>query len=206
MNQHGENEMNQMKILFACLSVILCFASCGKDTAAVVSSIAGTWMSECENMGDGTSRKFTNVITTSYALTGTTSYYAEDTTCTTETSQGISTAVLTDGSVSTVIAGGYNFTFTWKTFTMTPLTANAVLSFNSGAGFCSYTGWTKDIAYDVAGKNCGGVTVKSAETAEYGIIKVSGNTLQFGDTSGSRNGTTVDLRPNTLETRQYTRQ
>lgn len=164
------------------------FGGCGLN-------LDGTWQTGCILKSDG------NYLTASYAFSGqgyvSTGTVFSDSACSSKISTTTTTATFTLGNDVSGLEKTKEFDLTPSSVTLAVHTSAGVTSNNTNS--CGgFTNWAADVAQEVAGATCSGVTFLSTNTAYYDIVKVDDNSLQFG--SSQSPATVSSSRATALET------
>jgi hypothetical protein len=172
-------------------------ASAPDDSAAVASAMVGGWQGSCFDAGNGQHAQLTFQIqegrwAVDYVVYG-------DAAC---------TAALGDVHIagpfqilepSPVVAGAHDGIFSFDTRTITPK-AQAFADYLSTLSGCGAGGWKVDATQDVFETGCTplGSYPRSTCTADYDVVKVGSDTLQFGLRPADNDMCSADKRPTML--------
>lgn len=155
----------------------------GSD-AASAPSLIGNWKSPCSDNSD--------VLMTYDDKTNTmrVSVYSDD----------CKTLVAYVDSKRSYSLAGQNIDYAFQSVMMTVVDQTIVDDFNSSKAF-GKDNWALNVPQDVAGLSVDSTSSIYPKVGDklFEIFKLSDSSLQFGDTSGADNGSTVELRPTTFD-------
>lgn len=198
-----ENRGMKTLIIFAISFLLL---SCTEDTVSedfkdFLSSESakiegGTWLTSClATQGGGTQKRTASYLNGTF----TESLTSYSDTCSTKTTELVTTGSYVIGDAISVNNSARKLDRIIMTYTVTP-NASLAASYNAAA-LCGLTNWAAGVPVDILGRTCNGSLMPSAGYYHYDIFSVSifeSNSLRFGYTDSTYDGSTPAKRPTTL--------
>ena len=184
----------------------------GNNTKPNSSLVDGTWYGACETASaDAQASEQTTHVILGSTITSSTLQYS-DPQCKTVISSAVVSASFKLGNPSSSAPGAYELQLTPTKVLETLKTADGVNQANNGLTIpldppvvlpptCG-AGFTIDVAKELTAELCKNDEIYSKIfLSSYGLVKIDGDRLYFGHFEETRDGSTPDKRPTSLETK-----
>jgi hypothetical protein len=213
----------QWKIHFSTMVILTLITSCGKPsktksptsnngTNNTTSLADGTWVSGCAVYAAGQWTK-SEIVIAGGSSTSTISIYS-DATCVTGISESVFYSSFNVGGAVASPAGALELKETVSKIMMTLKTTDGVTTANEGwkiGGEVVFPpacngGFTINVPRELNPTVCAGDLLYGGFfTPSYGIVKIDGDKIYFGETDETNDGSTAAKRPTKLKTTYYTK-
>lgn len=169
----------------------------------VITELEGTWKASCTTLSAGSLYYRYAVSVSGLTMVRTLGFYSNDT-CTTIQWERVTNYTFTTGAEIAVDSGtqkAKKIDYTQNSIVLTPRLSSVVDEFNGGAN-CTYHDWMIGVGKDISGKTCStpNGTYQANGAITYDLYQlnttVTPNTLSFGNTPGSSEGS----RPTNIST------
>jgi len=206
---YTDSDLIRMKTLIG-LILIFCIVACTKpeiitDESSASDIEGGTWLSGCGYSGSyyeirssGLSGGQFTQSATAFGASGCASPIIK---------MDITGTYVLGGRLSET-SGSFKIDYTLATFSLTPMDATVVTSYNTGS-FCGFNDWALGVSKDVTGLTCNSSSIPSAGDMSYDIFQIYTTSipsagivegeLNFGYYDASHDGTSDAQRPTSLD-------
>lgn len=170
---------------------------CDGEEDGAITELEGTWATTCENDSNGTSSEQTTITFAGGLVSGTSRFYSGEN-CTTEVLNIASSGTFTVGDDVAGVDGAKNLDIETESLIFEVKSEAIVTQYNSDS-YCGKSDWAVNTPASLNPGDCGFPT-----GAHLDIFKVSGDSLQLGDSEDIEDST--QTRPTALEDTTYTKQ
>ncbi|MEI6833618.1 MAG: hypothetical protein WCL28_06455 [bacterium] len=183
------------------------------DTNTSTQVADGNWLGSCEADGAGKSKKSDFVVSGSSATSTIRTF--SDANCVTEASVSVFSIRFVVGRPVATPAGAFEVEQTVSKIMMTLKTPEGVTMANEGVKIDDAVVWpatcnggfTINVPKELNSTVCAGDLLYGALfSTSYGIVKVDGDKIYFGETDETNDGSTPAKRPTKLESSHYSKQ
>jgi hypothetical protein len=195
--------------IFAVVSLAILLVACGKDDdsgpsyTAPISTMEGNWAKTCETEVGSTGSQLETLSVENISFRSNYTFFSDSGCKTPSYEMRASFEILSSTGKTSNLADVYDLDISLSRIVITPLSEEIVAAFNSEKAY-GISNWTVNGATSVTGKTIEGTDDPQTVIGSkyFDIFKVSGGTLNFGD-SETGDGDTAAARPKTLEAKAF---